>query len=102
MAINCSLVVSLSWCQSCDRDLIGIRKFLSAGPKFTRPFSFLEGGTWGYPMCHTSPMTQLPPPKDWSHIERFLGLVSEYQCTNQIHAMWPACDFHVTPRHSCR
>ena len=30
------------------------------------------------------------------HIERFLGLVSEYRHAYQIHAMWLACDYHVT------
>ena len=34
------------------------------------------------------------------HIERFLGLVSDYRRTNQIYAMWFACDYHVTLSYS--
>ena len=33
-------------------------------------------------------------------IKHFLGLVSEYQCANQIHTMWLACDYHATLRYS--
>ena len=59
--------------------------------------------TWWYPTSSGIILSPDPTPKEGKglvHIERFFGLVSEYGHPNQIHAMWLACDYHVTPCYS--
>ena len=52
------------------------------GSKRARPFSLLKGGVWE---------------RDRVLSGAWWRFISELSCTNQIHAMWFTCDYHVTP-----